>query len=140
MPGRAPPVDPSSRVGLPAMGSVSAVGLQTIGKTITLGGAGGQSEARNSRHATGKGMNRPATPKTIDSTKAGWTLVGIILALEVWLLAATHGIVVSNGHRIALYVGVALITGITFWLVTPGSSAVVSVPHLGLKLGGGAAI
>jgi hypothetical protein len=70
---------------------------------------------------------------------AGFALILIILALETALFRSKEGDL-DKAEWVVLYVGVALVTGIAFWILTPGSTGEVTVEHLGIKLGGGAAI
>ena len=69
----------------------------------------------------------------------GFALILIILALETALFLTKEGDLDKAGW-VVLYVGVALVTGIAFWILTPGSTGEVTVEHLGIRLGGGAAI
>jgi hypothetical protein len=70
--------------------------------------------------------------------------VGLGFALLILVLLFVHRSVVTGfcyqvPDYTFLFVGVALITGIVFWVCT-GSSGVLTVKELGLRLGGGAAI
>ncbi len=69
----------------------------------------------------------------------GFALILIILALETALFLTKEGDL-DKAEWVVLYVGVALVTGIAFWILTPGSTGEVTVEHLGIRLGGGAAI
>lgn len=69
----------------------------------------------------------------------GFALILIILALETALFLSKEGDL-DKAEWVVLYVGVALVTGIAFWILTPGSTGEVTVEHLGIRLGGGAAI
>ena len=71
--------------------------------------------------------------------KAALGVVGVIVLLLTVMLAMTGGELLRS-HWVVLYVGVALVSGILFWVLTPGSSGEVDLKELGIKLGGGAAI
>ncbi len=85
----------------------------------------------------------PESPRTPNNSappiKLGFALIGALIALEAIMIWATGGRL-RQAHEVALYIGVALITGIAFWLFTPGSTGELNLPELGIKLGGGAAI
>jgi len=74
-----------------------------------------------------------------DVIKLGMAVVFVIIALEVLMLAFTRG-QLTRAYEIALYIGIAIVTGVIFWLLTPGSTGELELKKLGIKLGGGAAI
>lgn len=68
----------------------------------------------------------------------GFMAVIFLLAL-IWLLYyATDGTFLPS-HWVALYVAIAIVTGVLFWNFTT-TDADVSLPALGIRLGGGAAV
>lgn len=69
----------------------------------------------------------------------GLLVVFAIIALEAVMLWATGGHL-TRAHQIVLYIGVAIVTGVVFWLLTPGSTGELDFKQLGIRLGGGAAI
>ena len=69
----------------------------------------------------------------------GTVFLFILVALLVWLRIATEGFA-SNLDWVLFYVGIALVTGIAFWVYTPGSQGTLNLPQFGIHLGGGAAI
>lgn len=70
---------------------------------------------------------------------AGLGMVKIIILLLAVMLVTTGGHL-TRAYEIVLLVGIALVTGISFWLLTPGSTGTVEVKEIGIRLGGGAAI
>src|SRR5262245_1935824 len=78
-------------------------------------------------------------PKTEQRFLYGLLLAAIILFLEFLVFYSTGGRL-ARAHWVVLYVGVAVFTGVVFWLVTPGSTGSLKFAALGIKLGGGAAI
>lgn len=65
----------------------------------------------------------------------GISLLLLVLLIVVWLSADG-----TPMDWVFFYVLVALLTGVLFWTVTPGSTGEVTVQQLGIRLGGGAAI
>lgn len=78
----------------------------------------------------------PARDK--DFLRAGLCLIVFLSLLVAFMFWFTGGEFLIS-HWAAFYVATALITGLAFWLVTP-SPATLSIPWLGARLGGGAAI
>jgi len=62
----------------------------------------------------------------------------IVIVLLTVLLIATGGNL-NDALWSVLYIGLALITGISFWIITPGATSEVRIPILGIKLVGSAA-
>ena len=62
----------------------------------------------------------------------------IVIVLMAALLITTGGNL-NDALWSVLYIGLALITGIAFWIVTPGAKSEVGIPKLGIKLAGSAA-
>lgn len=75
----------------------------------------------------------------IKSRLIGLVILGVITALVVVLFATSDGYLNRAGW-VLLYVGVGLISGIAFWLATPGATGEVDLKKIGVKLGGGAGI
>lgn len=69
----------------------------------------------------------------------GMIVISIIIILETVMLIKTNGIL-TQAYQIVLYVGVAIVTGVVFWTLTPGTSGQINFTQLGIRLGGGAAI
>jgi len=69
----------------------------------------------------------------------GLLVVFVIIVLEALMLWQTNGHL-TRAYQIVLYTGVAIVTGVLFWLLTPGSMGEVDLKQLGIRLGGGAAI
>ncbi len=99
-------------------------------------------------NAAGDGESKPAPPladpELDPKTKnlilfSGIVLLFVLIALIVWLLAATGGSF-KGGEWPAFYVAVALVSGIAFWFFTAGSTGEYTSKQLGIRLGGGAAI
>lgn len=85
---------------------------------------------------------RPETPSTV--RLSGVTLAFAILFLFVLLGIAIFLVLGTSGdfkppHWVSLYVLVALVAGLGFWLFT-GSSGDFQWKEIGIRLGGGAAI
>jgi hypothetical protein len=81
--------------------------------------------------------NRPSPSWTFG---VGVALLAVILFLLVVQRVSTGGFSTGRNDSILLLVGVALFTGIAFWLVTPGAEGTVDLKQLGIHLGGGAGI
>lgn len=62
----------------------------------------------------------------------------IIIGLLTALLIFTGGNL-NDALWSVLYIGLALITGIAFWIITPGGTSEIKIPLLGIKLVGSAA-
>jgi ABC-type transport system involved in multi-copper enzyme maturation permease subunit len=62
----------------------------------------------------------------------------IIIGLLTVLLVVTGGNL-NDALWYVLYIGLALITGIAFWIIAPGGTGEVTIPVLGIKLVGSAA-
>lgn len=69
----------------------------------------------------------------------GLLVVFVIVILEAIMLWGTSGRL-TRAYEIVLYIGVAIVTGVLFWLLTPGSQGELNFTQLGIRLGGGAAI
>ena len=69
----------------------------------------------------------------------GMIITIVIIVLETVMLIKTNG-VLTQAYQIVLYVGVAIVTGVVFWTLTPGTSGLINFKQLGIRLGGGAAI
>lgn len=67
-------------------------------------------------------------------------LVAMLIILLLAVLLTARGGILQRAEWVALYVGVALVTGIVFWLVAPGGKSELSMPQYGMRLGGGAAV
>ncbi|HLN29974.1 MAG TPA: hypothetical protein VK395_19690 [Gemmataceae bacterium] len=98
-------------------------------------------------------MSTPATPSPApvvqNSTNrvapswsfiTGVALILLVIGLLAWQRISTHGFIAGRQDWVLLLIGVALVTGMVFWLVTPGAEGELNLAHLGLKLTGGAAI
>lgn len=70
----------------------------------------------------------------------GVALIVLVISLLVWQRISTHGYIAGRQDWLLLLVGVALVTGMVFWLITPGAEGELNLTQLGLKLTGGAAI
>ena len=69
----------------------------------------------------------------------GSFLIVIVLVLLAILLVYRADSF-SRPHWVSLYAGIAVVTGLAFWIYAPGSTGEVTVKELGIKLGGGAAV
>jgi hypothetical protein len=71
---------------------------------------------------------------------SGWGLILLVIVLLIWQRVATGGHITGRQDWLLLCVGVALVTGVAFWLATPGAQGELSLPKLGIRLAGGAGI
>jgi hypothetical protein len=72
------------------------------------------------------------------SRAPGLATVFVFVALEVLMLVSTRG-ELTRAFWVVLYVGVGIVTGVLFWILTPGSTGEFNFKGV-LKLTGGAAI
>lgn len=99
-------------------------------------------------------MNDQSTTQKNESSETGNKINAImhkrllrhgLFIVILLIIAVAIMLIVTGGHlnrafEIVLYICVALVTGILFWLFTPGSTGDLDFKKLGIKLGGGAAI
>jgi hypothetical protein len=95
-------------------------------------------------HAGETGKVKASRKRTVEGgtttlTFLGLLVVAVIVALVGVMLWSTQG-VLTRAHEIVLFVSVAIVTGVLFWILTPGSSGQLTVKQLGIRLGGGAGI
>ncbi len=69
----------------------------------------------------------------------GSILIVIVLMLLASLLIY-RGDSFNRPHWVSLYAGIAVVTGLSFWIYAPGSTGEVTIKEIGIKLGGGAAV
>jgi hypothetical protein len=85
------------------------------------------------------GGEPPPEPPSRWQVVAGCALIAVVIGLLVWQNVATQGQFRGRGDQILLLIGVALVTGVAFWLITR-SQGELNLPQLGIRLVGGAGI
>lgn len=89
-------------------------------------------------HAQPNGAQPPGPPWTARET-IGTLIELVFIGLAVWLYASDHGVLGRAGW-VLLYGLVSVISGLAFWLFTPGSTGEFSLQKYGVRLTGAAAI
>ncbi len=82
----------------------------------------------------------PAYAPKVDSKTQILGVCVVIVLLSLLALLISQVEIFELPHYLLLFTGIALTSGILFWILTPGSSGQLNNERLGIKLGGGAGI